>query len=268
MKASIVVPTYNQAKYLPICLDHLINQRYEPIEIIVVNDASPDNTDEVLCDYLSSVQSDEVSCVAGVELSGDGFKLIRKAHKRYPSRKIQVLRNQQNLGATRAYNIGLKAASGEYTTFIPSDDIPHPGMISTFVNTLELSGCDFVYSDMYIVNDEGRILRIFRLPDFSFEDSLAKWYFLGVSKLYRRSLHAKFGFHDEAYRLANDYELYLRFAMGGAKFIHVSQVLYSVRFHGEDRKTGQHSPESEELLYAESAALARKAREFQCRNGQ
>jgi glycosyltransferase involved in cell wall biosynthesis len=268
VKVSVIVPTFNQVKYLPTTLDHIVNQQYEPIEIILVNDGSTDGTDKVIADYLESMKSEEVSYVADVELDGDDFNIIRKSQKRFTAREIKVIRNTENMGATRSYNIGLRSASGEFVTFIPSDDIPHPEMISTLLYVLDVSGCDFAYSDMYIVNDAGRIQRTFRLPDFSFENSLAKWYFLGVSKLYRRSLHEKFGYHDEHFKLANDYELYLRFAMGGAKFIHVPRVLYSVRFHGEDRKVALHSPDNERLLYEESAWLAKQAREFQSQRNQ
>lgn len=135
-------------------------------------------------------------------------------------------------------------------------------MISTLAGVIQVPGCDFAYSDKYIVNDENGILRKFELPDYSFEQPLAKWYLLGVSKLNKKSLHESFGYHDEDFKLYNDYELYLRFAMQGAKFYHVPRVLCSVRFHGADRKIALHSPENERHLVEDSVILAKRAREF------
>ena len=60
--------------------------------------------------------------------------------------------------------------------------------------------------------------------------------------------------------LPNDYDHYLRFAMAGAKFYHLPEVLYSVRYHGNDRKTGQHRKEQYENLIEESRRCARRAR--------
>ena len=51
MKISVIVPVYNVAEYLPKCLDSLLGQTLKEIEIIVVNDGSPDNSEEIVKDY-------------------------------------------------------------------------------------------------------------------------------------------------------------------------------------------------------------------------
>ena len=58
---SIIIPTYNQAQYMPICLDSAWFQDYTNLEIIVVNDGSPDNTRNVLATYQKSLVTDQVS---------------------------------------------------------------------------------------------------------------------------------------------------------------------------------------------------------------
>lgn len=260
---SVVVPTYMQAQYLPITLDQIMHQEYDNLEIIVIDDCSPDNTAEVLREYLTHVKTDFVSHVAGYSLHGEGFELIRHHHHRYPqNRVLRTIRNRTNLGLTASLNIAMREARGEFITYIPSDDIPHPAMLSRLASALTENNVDFVYSDMLIIDDSGRILRKFALPDFDFEKSLCNWYLLGVSKLFRRSLLDRFGYFDEQFKVSNDHELFLRFAMNGARFLHVPEVLYSVRFHGPDRRTGQHSPQSEMLMYAESVQLCERAREF------
>jgi GT2 family glycosyltransferase len=142
------------------------------------------------------------------------------------------------------------------------DDIPHPTMIERLAGALEENEADVAYGDMFIVDDGGRILRTFNLPDYDFEACFANWYLCGVCKLFRRELLERVGFCDPKYKLANDYDLLLRFAMSGARLVHVPQVLYSVRAHRADRKVGLHSADNEKRLIAESIECLQRARAF------
>ena len=67
---SIVVPTYNQSRYLPITLDHVLNQDYEKMEIIIVNDCSSDETEKIIEKYLSSLKTEQVSRMDRYENKG------------------------------------------------------------------------------------------------------------------------------------------------------------------------------------------------------
>jgi len=91
IKISIVIPVYNVEKYLRQCLDSLVNQTLRDIEIICVNDGSTDSSLEILNSY---AQSDN---------------------------RIVVI-NIENGGVSNARNVGLKNVSGEYVTFVDSDD--------------------------------------------------------------------------------------------------------------------------------------------------
>lgn len=260
-KVSIVVPTYNQASYVEATLDHILHQDYEDLEIIVTDDASTDGTAQLLQEYVRLAFVEEVSYASRYE--GATGVVERCVHERYPqNRRIRLLLNRENVGASENYNRGLQEAAGDYCTFIAGDDLPHPCMITTLVDALERNEADFAYSDMFIVDDQMQVLRRFSLPDYDYERSLCDWYLLGVSKLYRREWHARVGTFDPMVRVANDYDLYLRFAMAGAKFVHVPRVLYSVRYHGPDRKVGQHSPDSERQMFEESIEIAMRARRF------
>lgn len=90
-KISIIVPVYNAEEYLPRCLDSLINQTYENIEIICINDASTDNSLSVLQKY---------------KRSDERIKIIDK----------------ENEDVSFARNAGLRASQGEYVMFVDSDD--------------------------------------------------------------------------------------------------------------------------------------------------
>jgi len=260
LKTTIVIPTFNQAHYLPACVDHCLFQTYSNLEIIVVDGGSTDGTRKYLEGLKKEIRSRTISPV--VEMDEERH-VIRKEIPVYPKgRDLKIISFDKDIGPTRTYNEGLSRATGEYCTYIAGDDLPHPHMIEELVSTLESSIADFVYSDMNVVDDQGRIIRQMRLPDYDFEACFARWYHLGVSKLYRTDLHHKVGLMDEAYQGANDYDHYLRFAMAGATFRHLPRVLYSIRYHGDGRKTGQHTNECYSRLIDESKDCAQRAREW------
>ena len=127
---SVVVPTYNQAAYLPSCLDSILHQDYPHVEVVVVNDASPDDTAAVMDRYLEELGSCHDPVVAY-----EGGQLRRELVPRYPlsGRSVRYLENETNLGATESYNRGFRACSGDYVTFVPSDDILLPDHLRTLV---------------------------------------------------------------------------------------------------------------------------------------
>lgn len=91
-KVSIIVPVYNEEEYVSTCLDSLINQTLDDIEIILIDDNSTDNSLNILLDYA----------------------------KKYPN--IKVYHNEKNIGQGASRNRGLSLATGEYIGFVDSDD--------------------------------------------------------------------------------------------------------------------------------------------------
>lgn len=257
-KVSMIVPTYNQVQYLGACLDSIWHQEYPNLEIIVVDDCSSDGTREFLEDFARSVRTETASFASSYDQESDAVR--RTEHLRWPQegRELVIMRNEPNQGSTRTYNRGFAAATGDYVTYIASDDLCHPRMVAELAAPLAADEADFVYSDMYVVDDAGRILRRFSLPDYDFAASFGEWYLCGVSKLYRRSLLTRFGPMNHEY-LANDHEQYLRFALGGVRFKHLPTVLYSVRSH-DQRNVGVHSSANWKKLLEESKHLVREAR--------
>lgn len=231
---SIVVPTYNQAHYLPMALDSVMFQDYLNIEIIICNHGSTDNTSLVLSDFLACTKAQEVSYLKRYDAKKDSHPFSRHYELRYPqNRSITVIESDDNIGGTSSYNEGFRRAKGKYCTYLVADDYFFPSAISEMVSCLEQTDSDFVYADIFLADDQGRILQHLMKPDYSFQACFADWYHLGVCKLYRRALHDQVGLYDPAYRNANDYDMYLRFAMSGAKFHHLAKTLYCTRKHDE-----------------------------------
>jgi len=256
-KVSLIVPTYNQAQYLPICLDSIWFQDYPNLEVILVNDGSSDGTAAAIADFERALTGDVVSYASYFNVETGLIERVH--HPRYPQegRELRVIHHERNCGLAPALNTGFAAATGEYCTYVPSDDVLLPSMVREMAEALQ-AGADFVYADMAIVDDAGRVMRRFELPEYSYERCFGDWYLCGVAKLYRTELHRRFGFYDETL-LAHDHELFQRFAEDGARFAHIGRVLMNVRDHVR-REVDIHAPSSWSRLLEESKALVRRAR--------
>lgn len=116
MKISVIVPIYKSEKYLRRCVDSILNQTYTDLEVILVNDGSPDSCPQIC-----------------------------EAYRREDSRVIVL--HQKNAGVSAARNTGLDRASGEYITFVDSDDYIEPYMYSKMVRIIKQYDCDIVMCD-------------------------------------------------------------------------------------------------------------------------
>lgn len=113
MLISIIIPIYNAEKYIDRCISSVVNQSFQNIEIILINDGSTDNS-LVIC----------------------------KEWERKDIR-IKVL-TQKNLGVSSARNLGIAYAHGEYVMFVDSDDYMLPDMCKTMLNVLHSKQADCV----------------------------------------------------------------------------------------------------------------------------
>lgn len=108
---SVIIPIYNVEKYLPKCIDSVINQTYGNIEILLINDGSTDNCG-LICDHYA-----------------DKDNRVNVIHK-------------ENGGLSSARNVGLSLAEGRYIAFLDSDDWIDPEMYKVLIEALERTGAD------------------------------------------------------------------------------------------------------------------------------
>ena len=159
-KVSIVVPIYNVEKFIEKCVKSLLHQDYKNIEIILVDDGSPDRSGEII-DSLK--QGDQ---------------------------RVVVI-HQANNGVSSARNAGLSVATGDYVTFVDGDDWVDTDYISYFIKLLNKTGCDiamnknnYAYNrrdssdNSYVINAEKAIEWIYSGNIF-----VAVW-----NKMYRKSI--------------------------------------------------------------------------------
>ena len=121
---SIILPVYKVEKFLPTCIDNLINQTYREIEIILVDDGSPDTSGEI-CDQYARLD-----------------------------RRIIVI-HQPNMGLVNARKEGLKIAKGEYVTYVDGDDFVELNYCESLIKEVNENDADIVIGG-YIRNYHGR----------------------------------------------------------------------------------------------------------------
>ena len=115
-KVTVIVPVYKSEQYLHKCVESIRNQEYDNLEIILVDDGSPDLCHEI-CDEYAKIDS-----------------------------RIKVI-HQKNQGVAVARNEGMKAATGDYITFVDSDDYIDKKMYASMMKKAEEYNCDLVVCD-------------------------------------------------------------------------------------------------------------------------
>jgi len=198
-RISIVLPTYNQAKYLPEALASVFSQTYRDFELVVVNDGSTDETASILTEYRT----------------------------RYDF----ILIEQQNQGLPKALNVGFRQAQGEYLTWTSSDNILLPDMLARLSTELdEYPEVGLVYADWYVIDEMGRIIAVARSRDYD-RLLLLRTNYINACFLYRRECQEKIGWYNTRFSGAEDWDYWLRIS----KYYtmrHVKQLLYKYRVHG------------------------------------
>lgn len=126
-KVSVIVPVYKVENYIHRCLSSIIQQTYANLEIILVNDGSPDNCGEIIEDY---AQKDS---------------------------RIKVI-HKENGGLSDARNEGIKAVTGVYTMFIDSDDWVAKNLIETLLSLMIKHKTDIAQSSFYYAYDDQLLL--------------------------------------------------------------------------------------------------------------
>ncbi|OGU23031.1 MAG: hypothetical protein A2X85_14300 [Geobacteraceae bacterium GWF2_54_21] len=199
---SIIIPTYNSASFITEAIDSCLMQTYTKFEIIVINDGSTDNTDEVVLKYID---------------------------------KITYIK-QENAGAARARNLGIAEAKGDYIAFLDADDIWITDKLQKQIEIMKRNpNIALVYGKFENFSEgTNEILSI--MPDsiqsgFLFDHILIN-NLIGLSSvLVRKSVLDEVGSFDERLLTAEDTNLWLKIAYK-YPFGVVSEILFRRRIHG------------------------------------
>lgn len=124
---SIIIPIYNVEKYINQCIQSVLHQSYKKLEIVLVDDESPDQC-PVICDQYAN--EDE---------------------------RIKVI-HQKNRGLSGARNAGMECATGEYILFLDSDDYLAPDYCEKMIAEAKMQNADIVVGEIVCVDDDGNVL--------------------------------------------------------------------------------------------------------------
>ena len=131
---SVVIPVYNSEKFLDECIESVLNQTYQDIEIIVINDGSNDNSEKILQKY-----SDKITIIS-----------------------------QENQGLASALNAGIKTLKGCWLKWFSPDDVMYPNAIEFLVNAAKkLPVNTIIYSNWELIDENGKKLRDFFENDYN-----------------------------------------------------------------------------------------------------
>lgn len=236
---SIVIPVYNGSNYLSEAIDSALAQTYENVEIIVVNDGSPDNgkTEEIALSY------------------GDKIRYFKK----------------ENGGSSSALNFGIKQMRGEWFSWLSHDDLYYPEKIKKQINYIIVNN---LYNNENInkhifftasenVDGNGKCIRrpsekhiqsVFNDVNSVKENKYLianpiKYCFHGCGCLIHKSAFEAVGMLDEKLRLVNDIDMWFRLYSGGYILHYIPEVLVKGRVHAKQisRSIGfsYHNPEQD-----------------------
>ncbi len=181
MLVSVIVPSYNRANVLPRAVKSVLAQTYQDFEIIIIDDCSKDNTQEVV--------------------------------KNFNDPRIRYIRHETNKGGNAARNTGIKAANGEFVAFLDSDDEWLPTKFEKQMLRFNDPRVGLVYCGQKCFNENnGRVFEFFnQLREDIFYKMLVKNYVGSLSAVIVRFKNiSQVGFMDEKLKSCQDWDLYIR----------------------------------------------------------
>lgn len=206
-KVSVIVPIYNVEKYIEKCVRSLFEQTFDDIEYIFVDDATPDNSIEILSELLSVYPNRAINC--------------------------KIIHHKENKGLTGARNTGISVASGMYIIHFDGDDWAEKTMIEDMYSMAESQGADIVLCDFRMIYTD-KIVNYYTV-DWS-NDKVSSlqnyicypwnviWNMLVKHDIYMqhklKSLEA-----NAAY--CEDFNLAVKLLLHANKIIHLSKILYN-----------------------------------------
>ncbi len=202
-KVSVILPVYNSEKYIREAVQSILNQTFTDFELLIFNDASTDNTLNILREFKDS--------------------------------RIQIINNEVNLRVVKTLNKGLDLAKGEFIARMDADDIAHAERFSKQLNYFKNHPqVDFCGTWVQNFGAEDLIMR----AAYTHDNIKARLLFLNPvfhpSVMFKRDSFKKYNLRfDESFTNAEDYGLWAD-AIDVIKFANVPEVLLKYRIHAEN----------------------------------
>ncbi|MCE7058042.1 glycosyltransferase [Algoriphagus sp. AGSA1] len=216
---SIIIPCYNQAHFLPETIESVFKSTYSNLEIIIVNDGSTDNTQEIAKDFTEN------------------------------HRNIYLL-NQKNHGVTHARNAGIEFSRGKYILPLDGDDLISSNYVGDAVEILERRPkVKVVYCEA--VKFDGKTQKPWNLKPFSL-NALARDNMIFVSGIFRKSDCLAAGGYSENMKMGReDWEFWIKMLKNGGEVVKLPYIGFYYRLHAASKrkKTGTSQKKRERIAY-------------------
>jgi glycosyltransferase involved in cell wall biosynthesis len=202
-KVSVLIPAYNQAQFLGDAIQSVLDQTYSDFELIIVNDASTDNTNQVI--------------------------------EQFPDPRIRCITHEQNRGLSAARNTGIRAASGDLVALLDSDDYYHPEKLRVHIDFLEKhpeieATCNARYD---LIHSSKTIRDLWRPPlRISLSNLVLGFPYAPSDLVIRRDWLYRVGLYNETLTFfGEDLDMNCRLALSGCQFASVDRILNYRRYH-------------------------------------
>ncbi|MEN6306412.1 MAG: glycosyltransferase [Anaerohalosphaeraceae bacterium] len=197
---SVIMPACNSAAYIDAAIQSVLAQTYPNFELIIVNDGSTDNTEQVIQNY----RDNRIHCFS-----------------------------QANAGLAATRNAAIRHSTGQFIIPLDDDDRMKPEFIEQHVAAFKRHPeADLIYCDDHLVNETGQSIRVIQRKEVSDQTQLICSLFQGgfpfipFRTCIRRSVFDKIGLYDETLRVAEDYDMMRRFAAQGLIAKHLPGDFY------------------------------------------
>lgn len=217
MNFSFIIPSYNQAKFLPVCLDSIASQNLDEasFELIVIDGGSTDGSAKIIA-----------------------------AHP-----AVSEWVSEPDRGHWDAVNKGILKSSGEYIAWINSDDFYFADVFRRLNDYIDAHpGFDVYYCDADEVDQNGHLLRPYKVEDWNYESLIDRCIISQPATIIRRSVFSRFGLLSSECQVALDLEYWLRIGQN-AKFHRVPLKVACSRIWGGTKSSAQQLAIQKEALY-------------------
>lgn len=208
-RISIVMPSYNQARYIERSILSVLNQGYPNLEFIIVDGGSTDGSVEIIKKY---------------------------------SRHIAYWHSGPDAGQSDALNHGFSKATGEIVGWMNSDDLYLPGTFESVVGTFRANReAGILFGDWWEIDSDDKVTNLYYAFDFNLRHFIYEGFHLNSQAMFlRREVYRRFGEFDVKLHRTMDYDFILRLGLteGQAAFTRISQPLACFRRHEEQKTMG------------------------------
>ncbi len=229
-RVSVIIPTYKRSRFLRRAIESVLLQDYPSIEVVVVDDNEPDSVFRLETERLMSLYAND--------------------------NRVLYIKNSRNLGGALARNEGIRAATGDYITFLDDDDIYLPQKVSVQISFMEKNNLEVSFSDVRVHDSRDKLI------DYREHSYVQTWDNKELLKLHlmhhltptatymfqRESLLRIGGFDDVA--MGQEYILMLKAITSGLRIGYLPQAFVIQYIHdGERISVGQTKLDKEKELY-------------------